>query len=180
MNELAKSRHTSWIFKPHFRLIKIKIQMVFSKSKFTGFASPFSLNYWTDTVGSLCCVRPPDFLSTEETSFQTPCSRSRLPVLTNKTGAEGDMSPPAEAVTAPAWPPSLVAQSWQIWSKFVEMTEPQIKAAWITELPGKAAWRDPWALCPQGQVHQHTEAITENRTLYAGLNVLLLMFWNSE
>ena len=39
------------------------------------------------------------------------------------------MSPLAEAVTAPAWPPSLVAQFWQIWSKFVEVTEPQIKAA---------------------------------------------------
>ena len=36
---------------------------------------------------------------------------------------------------APAWPPSLVAQSWQIWRKFIEMAEPQTKAAWITGLP---------------------------------------------
>ena len=73
MNGLAKSRHTSWIFKPHFRLIKIKIQMVFSKSKLTGFASPFSLNYWTDTFGSLCCVHP-------LTSWAQRRPPSRLPV----------------------------------------------------------------------------------------------------
>lgn len=112
---------------------------------------------------------------TEDSASQSPCSRSRLCDQFWPTKQEQKTCHLwAEVVTAPAWPSSLVAQSWQMWSRSVEMAEPQTRAARITELPGrrKLPWRVSWPLHvplpnQQGQPQGHTYGITQDPTLCA-------------